>query len=234
MARRATYLFDVYKTDSQRLLLAGAWEFLHPDEAPPAPAATKALAKAFDLMKYDLGLLTEDEAKALARAEASPGPGFKTAREEPVTLVTTSGGDVVAFLRLPPLRAGQESPPEDLVEKLSRTIRAERKNARLVVALSDWGWTAEREYLAQHADAVPDILLGSGWGSGVDGRLESDMRCLWVRPYDRGRTLSEVRLFAWPDRSGKSAWKSKDAATTASLPLGDQYVDNPDVSALFR
>ncbi|WP_419787964.1 hypothetical protein [Pseudodesulfovibrio sp.] len=207
---------------------------MHPDEPLPSPTVTKALAKAFDLMKYDVGLLADDEAKALSDAGIRPGPVQKSAREEPVALVTTSRGDVVAFLRLPHLRAGQEAPPEDMIARISRTIRAERKHARLVVALSDWGWLAEREYLAQRPDAVPDILLGSGWGSGVDGRFESGKRCLWVRSYDKGRTLSEIRLFDWPDHSGTSGWQSVDAASTTSLPLSDKYVDNPDVSALFQ
>ena len=234
MARRATYLFDVYKTDSQRLLVSGGWEFLHPDDPTSSVRKTMALANAFDLMKYDVGLLAGEEAKVLAGQGITFDRTRKTAEEEPVTVVTTRDGDQVAFLRFPPLRARDEAPPKDLVERLARKIRKQRESARLVVALSDWGWVAEREYLDTEPDAVPDILLGSGWGSGVEGRLESEGRCFWVRPYDKGRTLCEIRLMRWPDHSGKAPWDSPKDALTANLPLGDQYVDNPDVSALFE
>lgn len=234
MARRATYLLDVYKTNSQRLLVSGGWEFLRPDEEPPPVRTTMALANAFDLMKYDIGLLAGDEARALDGQGITFDQTRKTAEEAPVTVVTTRDGDKVVFLRFPALRAGAEAPPQDLIDRLARKIKAEREGARLVVALSDWGWVAEREYLDGKPDAVPDMLLGSGWGAGVDGRLESGGRCLWVRPYDRGRTLSETRLLRWPDHSRKPQWNSSDDAKTMSLPLGDQYVDDPTVSALFQ
>ncbi|MEF2231908.1 MAG: hypothetical protein V3571_13330 [Pseudodesulfovibrio sp.] len=234
MARRATYFLDVHKSDSQRLLVSGGWEFLHPDEGAPPVGTTMALANAFDLMKYDVGLLAGEEAKVLEGQGITFDSARKTAQEAPITVITTRDGDEVAFLRLPALHKADQAPPQDMIDKISRKIRAEREKTRLIVALSDWGWIAEREYLDGKPDAVPDILLGSGWGAAVDGRFESDGRCLWVRPYDKGRTLSEIRLASWPDHSRKPPWKSPDAARTTSLPLGDQYVDNPDVSTLFQ
>lgn len=234
MARRATYFFDVEKANSQRLLVSGGWEFMRPKGSVPPKAMTTALAKALDLMEYDVGFLAADEAKALADQSVPFESSRKTASQAPVTTMTVGDGSLITFIRFPSLRPGQDVPPADLMDKLSRKIVSERNKARLVVALSDWGWLGEREYLAQNPRVVPDILLGSGQGSGVNGRIEAKGRCLWVRPYDRGRTISRIRLMAWPDREQGFVWKEPENVRCFTVGLGDMYEDYPDVSAILQ
>lgn len=185
-------------------------------------------------MKYDIGLLAKGEADALAGQNIPFSASRKTASEAPVTIVATRDGDLIGFIRFPSLRPGQDMPSRDLIDKLSRRIQVERSKVRLVVALSDWGWIGEREYLAQNPKAVPDLLLGSGHGSGVNGRVEAKGRCLWVRPYDKGRTISKIQLMTWPDRSIFFTWKEPENIRCYSIGLGDEYSDNPDVSAILQ
>ena len=140
-------------------------------------------------MKYDIGLLANGEADALNDAGVMAEGWRKTATEAPFTIIKSSTGDEIGFIRFPSLPNGEDIPSPDLIKKITKIVKKERDNVRLLVGLSDWGWVGEREYLAQNLDFVPDFLFGSGRGSGVNGRLEANGRCAWVRPYDKGRTV---------------------------------------------
>lgn len=205
---------------------------MHPEGDKPTQDVLSALAKSYDLMNYDVGLLPRDESIALEGVALDTSR--RTADEEPFTVITTATGDRVGFLRFPSLPDGEDIPSDRLIAKISAAVKEQQSAVRLIVALSDWGWVGEREYLAQNPDFVPDILLGSGRGSGVNGRIDADDRCTWVRPYDKGRTLSEVKIFSWPDRTSSFTWDTTDSIKTLSIGLGDQYQDNPDVGALLH
>ena len=207
---------------------------MRPEGEKPAPEVLNGLAKSFDLMKYDIGLLAKDEAAALNDAGVVAESWQKTAIDAPFTVVQSKNGNKIGFMRFPSLPNGEDIPSADLIRKITKAVKKERDNVRLLVALSDWGWVGEREYLAQNSDFVPDFLFGSGRGSGVNGRLEADERCIWVRPYDKGRTVSEIQVYAWPDRSASFSWEEPDNIRTLSTGLGDQYQDNPDVSAILQ
>jgi len=207
---------------------------MRPKGEEPAPEVLNGLAKAFDLMKYDVGLLAQGEAEVLQFAGVDTENWLKTAAEAPYTIIETSNGDKIGFLRFPSLPAGDDMPSTNLIKKISKAVKKERENVRLLIGLSDWGWVGEREYLAQNPDFVPDFLFGSGRGSGVNGRIEADGRCAWVRPYDKGRTVSEVQVYAWPSRTKSFEWKEPDNIKSLSTGLGDQYHDNPAVGAILQ
>jgi len=234
VARRATYFFDIHKTDAPRILVSGGWEFMRPEGKKPTLQVLNGLAKAFDLMKYDIGLLAQSEADVFHDAGAICEDWRKTEKIAPVTIIESSNGDKIGFLRFPSLSKGEDIPSGDLIKKISKTVKNERNNVRLIVGLSDWGWVGEREYLAQNPDFVPDFLFGSGRGSGVNGRIEANGRCAWVRPYDKGRSVNEVQVYAWPSRSASFAWKELVNFKALSTGLGDQYHDNPDVGAILQ
>jgi len=207
---------------------------MRPEGEKPAPEVLNGLAKSFDLMKYDIGLLAKSEADVLRDAGVKAETWRQTAKEAPYTVIKSSNGDKIGFLRFPSLPNGEDIPSADLIKIITKTIKKERDNVRLLVGLSDWGWVGEREYLAQNPDYVPDFLFGSGRGSGVNGRLEANERCAWVRPYDKGRTVSEIQVYAWPGRSASFTWKEPENIKTLSTGLGDQYEDNPDVSEILQ
>ena len=207
---------------------------MHPEDEKTAPEVLNGLAKSFDLMKYDIGLLAKSEADVLNDAGVLAEDWRKTAKEAPFTIINSSNGDKIGFMRFPSLPSGEDIPSPDLIEKITRTIKKNRDSVRLLIGLSDWGWVGEREYLAHNPNFVPDFLFGSGRGSGVNGRVEANARCVWVRPYDKGRTISEIQVYAWPDRSASFVWKAPDNIKTFSTGLGDQYQDNPDVSAILQ
>lgn len=206
---------------------------MRPGGNPGLAKTMTAMNKAYGLMGYDVGLLSPGEAEAL-RADSIPvWPWQKTAREEPYTVVTVEGGRMVGFLRFPSLRPGEDMPSEELVRTLSARIKKERGGVDLLVGLCDWGWVAENGYLQSSPEAVPDILLGSGSGSGVNGRILADGRTVWVRPYDKGRSLAEVAVYQWPFRENSFAWKEATNYKTSSIGMNDTIKDNPEVGSLF-
>jgi len=200
----------------------------------PDPRIVQRLITAFGMMPYDIGLLGRLEAENLSRMGLAPEPFRMTAEAAPFTVLETPAGDKVGFLRFPSLPLGDDIPPKKLIQDISRQIEARRDSVRLLVGLSDWGWVGEREYLAQRPTFVPDILLGSGRGSGVNGRIEAGGRCVWVRPYDKGQTVSEVQVQVWPVRTDDFRWKEPDTVLALTVGLGDDIDDNPDVDAVLQ
>ncbi len=206
---------------------------MRPDDDPSSDEL-EGLAKAYSLLRYNVSLLPQGEAEALAAAQVTPDPSRKTAINSPYAIAILSNGDKVGFLRLPSLPEGKDIPSKELIKKISTSIKEKRKEVKLLVALSDWGWVGEREYLAQNPDIVPDFLFGSGSGSGVNGRILAEGRCAWIRPYDKGRTVNEVQVYAWPDRSKPMVWKEPDNLKCLSIGLGDQYEDDEEISAILH
>ncbi|MFH1913994.1 MAG: hypothetical protein ABIK45_06955 [Pseudomonadota bacterium] len=200
----------------------------------PDPRIVERLITAFGMMPYDIGLIGRFELENLSRMGLEPEPFRQTAEAAPFTVLETPAGDRIGFLRFPTLPMGEDIPSKKQIEAISRQIEHERDSVRLLVGLSDWGWVGEREYLAQRPRLVPDILLGSGRGSGVNGRIEANGRSLWVRPYDKGQTVSEIRVLAWPERSGDFRWAEPATIVPVTVGLGDDYFDNPEVDAVLQ
>ncbi len=207
---------------------------MKPGDPVPSDTELEGLARSYDIIRYDVGLLGKEEAQALKEAGVKADASRKTFQESQFAVATLKDGAKVGFLRLPSLRAGRDIPSPELIKKISTSIKEKRKEVKLLVALSDWGWAGEREYLAQNPEAVPDFLFGSGAGSGINGRIQADGRCVWVRPYDKGRTVNEVQVYAWPDRSKPVEWKEPDNLRSLSIGLGDQYEDNKEISAILH
>lgn len=158
----------------------------------------------------------------------------KTSEEVPITILTTQNGDKIGFVRFPSLGQGNDIPEPELISRIGRQIKLLRNKVRLVVGLSGWGWLGENEYLMKNPKTVPDLLLGSGRGSGLNGRVLADDRCIWVRSYDKGRSICEIQIYEWPDRKNSFAWTVSKNYNTSSIGLNDTYKDNPEVAAVLQ
>ncbi|WP_207263412.1 hypothetical protein [Desulfovibrio sp. Huiquan2017] len=222
------------QTDAPRLLVSGAWEFLRPNGNPGLATTMVALSKAYNALHYDVGLLSAREGKALAEDDVPRWPWQKMAEEEPFTVRDIPGGRKVGFLRYPSLPDGADGPSPEQIDRISRQIKTERAKVDLLIGLCDWGWVAESDYLKSNPAQVPDILLGSGGGSGINGRVQADGRCLWARPYDKGRSLVEVNILEWPKRENLFAWEETKNYTSSSIGMNDAIKDNPEIDALFQ
>ena len=215
-------------------MVSGGWEFMRPQGKLPATDVVRSLIKAYNLMEYDIGFVPKEEARALAKVSADLGPWQQSYGEAPVTVLTTDTGDKVGFIRFPSLPGDMDIPSSELILRIERHIKAIRKEVRLVIGLSEWGWLGEKEYLMKNPKVVPDFLLGSGRGSGLNGRILANDRCVWVRPYDKGRSICEIQIFEWPDRKNSFAWRVSKNYNTSSIGLNDTYKDNPEVAAVLQ
>ncbi|MCJ2163908.1 hypothetical protein MRX56_05025 [Pseudodesulfovibrio sp. S3-i] len=192
-----------------------------------------ALGKAFAHMPYDVGLISEEEAASFSANGVSPGLS-KTAEEEPYTVISTEDGHTIGMLRFPALSKDASAPSDELIGQLSERIAKIKDHVDLLIALSDWGWVAENNYLKENPRHVPDFLFGSGGGSGVNGRILADDRCVWVRPYDKGRSVAEVVIYKWPERNNSFAWKETNNYKTTSIGMNDEIKDDPKIEALLH
>lgn len=235
MARRATYFFDVQQTDSPRIVVSGGWEYSDPDgfHTPERPVLQQ-LSTAYTMLNYDVAFIGQQEAAFLSKLGVGRDKGRKTAQEESLAVHHVADGRKVGFLRFPSLPPGDDIPSRKLIEKITDAVKRERSRTDLLIGITDWGWVGEREYIGQAPEFMPDLLLGSGLGTGVTGRFDANRRCAWYRPYDKGRTVVEVQVNAWPDRSKPAAWSDPASIQSRSIGLGDKYLDNPDVGALFQ
>ena len=207
---------------------------MRPGSQPASSTILASISKAMDRMHYDVGFLSNEEADMLSRQGVTPPSWQQTTTGAPFSVITTAAGDRVGFLRFPSLPSDRAKPQEALLEQLARDIRKYRTQVRLLIGLSDWGWLAEQEYLARDPEAVPDLLLGSGRGSGVNGRIQADDRCLWVRAYDKGRSIAKITILEWPDRENSFAWNPSRNYKTSSIGLNDQIKDYPAVRDILE
>lgn len=213
--------------------MSGAWEYIRPGEWSKDSGDPASIAAALGMMDYDVGFLSGKEAAMLADAGVTPPDWQQTAGQAPFTRVATPNGDV-GFLRFPSLPSGKDEPTPEILERLERAVRRHLDEVGLLIGLSDWGWLAEQEYMSSDPGAVPDLLLGSGRGSGVNGRIQADGRCLWFRAYDKGRTIVEINILEWPDRENPFAWTPSKNYTSASTGLNDTIEDYPAVRDVLQ
>ncbi|NDV19192.1 hypothetical protein GO013_07135 [Pseudodesulfovibrio sp. JC047] len=234
MARRATYFFDARASTPSLFLISGAWEFMRPQGTLASTSVLRSHIRAYSFMQYDIGFVSKEEKDILAQ-KGMQRPSWQQSHDEaPVTFLTTKTGDKVAFVRFPSLPPGEDTPNTQLITHIEQSIKSVTPQVQLVVGISDWGWLGENEYLRNNSRYVPDVLLGSGRGSGLNGRLLAEDRCIWVRPYDKGRSLCKVQIFEWPTRKNSFAWSVSKNYNTSSIGLNDTYADNPDVAAFFE
>jgi hypothetical protein len=225
---------DNQHLDAHRLLVSGGWEFFRHNGNPGLAKTMVALSKAYNAMHYDVGLLSAREAEAMAEDNVPRWPWQKTAEEEPFTVVEVADGRKVGFLRYPSLPQGVAGPSKTVLARLSNEIKAYRDKVDLLIGLCDWGWVAESGYLKSNPAQVPDMLFGSGSGSGINGRVQAVGRCLWVRPYDKGRSLAEVKVLQWPERENSFAWEEAKNYTSTSIGMNDEIEDNPEIDAILQ
>ena len=141
---------------------------MRPGKPAPYPEVLASTAKAMDMMSYDAGFLSQKESDMLARLGITPPLWQQTASAAPFTTLATASGEKIGILRFPSLKTKNGKPGKELIDRLSRDIRKYHKTVRLIIGLSDWGWLGEQEYLAANPETVPDLLLGSGRGSGSE------------------------------------------------------------------
>jgi len=217
------------------LILAGAYEFVQPQvQKPPARKRLEFMAKAFELLRNDLVFVTPYERSVMARAGLRPHKGWLGSDRLEQHLLGPDAAHRVGVLLLPPLPDGMTAPPAALLRQITDAVLALRAKARLVVALSPWGYAPEKELLAA-AGPLPDLLLGSGPGIGLVGTISAKGQTLWARSFTQGRSMGRIDVLAWPDHTSVNfKWTEGQNIRMNLFGLTDHYQEDPQMLSLMQ
>lgn len=184
-------------------------------------------------MKYDVALLTSREACLLMESGIAPARPWMTYKQAPYRQVVLPDGRKVGFIVFPPLPKGSDLPDGGTFLSISKAVTKAKARAELVVALSDWGIVAEREYLAKAPMNMPHILLGSGMGTGIRGQVMADGRILYARSYTKGKAVNTIEVGQWPAKNDDFRWIRGVNITPSLTSLTDRYYGNLKINEIF-
>jgi hypothetical protein len=215
------------------LILAGGYEFepYGHDQEAPVPQSLPFLAKVHELMGYDAAILTPLEEHALAAAKA-PLPKSFTLVDTVKTRVLKVGDADIGLVMAPPLKSERMPPSLEEMNAVIDAAKALKPKVKLLIALTPWGIVPEKQLIDLGA-GVFHVVLGSGQGSGLTGRLDADGRTAWVRAFMKGKALSEIRILAWP-AGDDFKWISNQTVLFGAKALDDRYPEDQAVVDMLR
>lgn len=192
------------------------------------------MAKVYDLLRSDLVFVTPYERGVLARAGVPPRPGWRGSDHLEQHLLGPDPGHRVGVLLLPPLPDGTQAVPQAMVQQIGDAVRSLRATAKLVVAMSPWGYPLEQELLKARTP-LPDILLGSGPGIGLVGNVAGGGKTAWVRSFAQGKAMSRIDILAWPEQTNPNfKWTEGQNIRMTLFGLTDQYQEDQQVLSLTQ
>jgi len=213
-------------------MISGGYEFApFGTETDRHPAVIAPLKKAYDLLDYDLLVLSPSDATVLKSTKIPASADWRGPLARPEVLSKDAQGGRLAFVIFPD--TGQPDPAmEDDLVRFAESLRAEGKHS-LIIGVSTWGATRESEFIDKRKP-VFDIILGSGEGPGYGGLYLKDNRVLWVRAFTKGKNVHTVTIPALPQPGTKVTWDPEVSVFTAAVALGGEIPSDPEIEALFK
>ena len=161
MARRATH-FKTARENAGIVIVSGGYEFSPFGlETDRHPAVVGNLKRAYDLLGYDIALMSPADALVFSHAGMDAGPTWKGPFTKPQVVVRDVPEGSLAFVLFPD--SGQHDPDmEEEVARFAQSLRDEGK-FNLIIGVCTWGGSRENDFIDRRGDAF-DIILGSGTG----------------------------------------------------------------------
>lgn len=231
MARRAT-LFKTARENADIIIVSGGYEFSPFGlETDRHPSAIGNLKRAYDLLGYDIALMSPADALVFSHAGMDAGPTWSGPFTKPQLLVRDVPGGSLAFILFPD--SGQHDPDmEKEVARLAESLRSEGKY-NLIIGVSTWGGNRENDFIDRSGDAF-DIILGSGPGPGYTGLYMRESRLLWARPFTKGRSVNRVTIPELPAPGQKTVWEPQVSIFTEAMSMGGGVPSDPEINAIFN
>ena len=231
MARRATF-FKSARSNSGTVILSGGYEFSPFGlETDRHPSVVRNIKRAYELLGYDIALMSPADATVFSHAGIDAGPAWKGPLAKPEVIERIVPGGSIAFVLFPD-SGEQDKGLEDETVLLAENLRKQARH-NLIVGVSTWGADRELDFIERRG-AVFDIIFGSGKGPGYAGLFLGDDRTLLVRAFTKGRYVHSVTRPELPLPGSKIAWKPQVTALTAAVPLGGDVASDPQVEAIFK
>jgi hypothetical protein len=217
------------------LILTGAYDFAQfQAQKPPTRKRLEFMVRAYDLLRSDLVFVTPYERSVMAKAGVPPHKAWRGSDQLEQHLLGPDPAHRIGVLLLPPLPDGAAALPQDLVRQIEDAVRKLRAKSWLVVAMSPWGYTHEKELL-EAGGPLPDLLLGSGPGIGLVGNIAAKGKTLWVRAYAQGKSVSRIDILAWPDHANINfKWTEEQNIRMTLFGLTDQYQEDQHMLSLMQ
>jgi hypothetical protein len=230
LARRATH-FKTARENADIVIVSGGYEFSPLGlETDRHPAVIGNLKRGYDLLGYDIALMSPADALVFSHAGLEAGPSWSGPFLRPQLIVRDVPGGSLAFVLFPD--SGQHDPDmEEEVARFARSLRGEGKH-NLVIGVSTWGADRENAFIDRLGDAF-DIILGSGPGPGYAGLYMREGGLLWVRPFTKGRSVNSVTIPALPAPGHKTVWEPQASIFTEAVSLGGGVPSDPQIDAIF-
>lgn len=229
MARRAT-IFQGEEESGERLLkIAGFFEITRPNHKDASPGDFKTLARIYEALEYDLGVLMAEVARKMREKGSGPPQGWMSLDNRIHSKVFPVGELKIGFIIFPP-RPGKEAG----FSRIAELARKMGSNLSLLIGLSPWGISKERKFLQKMPEAV-DILLGSGSGPSFKEKYMDSGNTLWVRPYPEGKALHRIRLTNLRSQEKRQdPWKPRDNCHLQLVLMKESIPEKPSIKEIIH
>lgn len=216
------------------LSLTGAYDFAqYQAQPPPTRKRLEFMARAYDLLRNDLVFVTPYERAVMAKAGMPPRPSWHGSDRLEQHLLGADAAHRIGVILLPPLPESAAL-SRTLAQQVEDAVRSLRTRTKLVVAMSPWGYAHEQELLKMTGQP-PDILLGTGPGIGLIGTIAAGGRCLWIRAYTQGKSVSRVDILSWPDYANPNfKWTEPQNIRMTLVGLTDHFQEDPQMLSLMQ
>ncbi len=221
--------------DNDLLILGGAFEFLPTSGEHLPEKKQNALAETFQIINYDLGILSPAEADFLRKSVTGIPHNWVSNKEEKIVVKNLSDDKKATIIILPYLEKGSDQIPADILDHAAKLFKKYRETSDLVIAMSSWGYFREKKFIGspEIIENCPDILLGSGDGPGMTGNLAAQGRTLWVRSYPTGKAVNRIDILQYPSRDPEFKWSSGENVKWFLQTLLINTRENPEVARLL-
>ena len=212
--------------------MSGGYEFSPFDlETDRHPAVVGTIKRAYDLLEYDIALLSPADAAVFSHTGLDAGPAFTGPLDKPEVVTRDVPGGSLAFIIFPD-RGGHDAALEDELASLAESLRTQARH-NLIIGLSTWGVDRETDFIDRRGDAF-DIIFGSGKGPGYTGLFLRDNGVLLVRAFTKGRSVSSVSIPRLPQPGTKIVWEPQATVTTTAVTLGGNVPSDPKIEAVLK
>ena len=231
MARRATF-FTSARENPGAVILDGGYEFSPQGlETDRHPAVVGDIKRAYDLLAYDIALLSPSDANVFSHTGIDPGPAWKGPLTKPEVVVRNVPGGSLAFILFPDSDEHDAAQENELV-RLAESLRAQARH-NLIIGVSTWGADRETDFIDRRGAAF-DIIFGSGKGPGYAGLFLRDNSVLLVRAFTKGKYVNSVAIPELPAPGTKIVWNPQANVMTEAVPLGGNVSPDPRIEEIFK
>ena len=181
--------------------------------------------------------MSPKSARWLKESSGKIPAGYQVVNTEPVSCLINTRMGKVGVLLFPQGPAPGKAPSPAQEQSVLTAGRALRSQAALVLGVSPWGLSGEKNFLPK-AQGVFDCILGGGEGVAFAQSVSDKVPgVLWLRPDGKGRAVNILEILRMPERETgrKAAPVWVDGVTfRASLEfLDSSFPQDPAVQKLI-